>query len=123
MSVVLEPVSDEHEQLNEEEPVANAAYQEVVNEEPVKPEPKRRGRPKKVVDPTAAVVDKPKRGRPKKTLPAETTSIEDSEPASTPAVTPDIDIGHFLLDVMARQRRDGLVQRRATWQQMIRAKL
>lgn len=122
MSVALEPVLDEHEQSHEEEPVAKEEYQEVVTEEPV-PEPKKRGRPKKVVDPSAAVVEKPKRGRPKKTPPAEVASTEDLGPAPTPTVTPDIDIGHFLLDVMARQRRDGLVQQRAHWQHMIRAKL
>ena len=42
MSVVLEPVvSEEHDQSIEQEPAANADYQEqVVDEEPVKPEPK-----------------------------------------------------------------------------------
>ena len=117
MSVVLEPVSDS---AREEVEQPSVVEPDTAEEQPTEPpaqaadiQPKKRGRPRKVVDATE-VTEKPKRGRPRKTPVTE-------EPSNPPV--PDVDIAQFLLSALAHQQKDQLTQRRERWRHLISAKL
>ena len=131
MSIVLETVSDEPAKIEiaETETELATEHSEQVVEEAVpetkQPEPKTRGRPRKVIEETVdARAEKPKRGRPRKIPAAEQNVVpvvETQRPESLDM--PDINIAQLLMNEVVRQQHERVAQRKDQWRNLISVKL
>ena len=110
--------------------VATEHSEQVVEEavpeiEQPKPEPKKRGRPRKVIEETVdAHAEKPKRGRPRKIPAAEQNVVpvvETQRPESLEM--PDINIAQLLMSEVVRQQHERVAQRKDQWRNLISVKL
>ena len=131
MSIVLETVSDEPAKIEIAEKETKVATDEQIVKEAVpeieqpKPEPKKRGRPRKVIEETVdARAEKPKRGRPRKIPAAEQNVVpvvETQRPESLEM--PDINIAQLLMNEVVRQQHERVAQRKDQWRDLISVKL
>ena len=130
MSIVLETVSDEPAKIEIAEKETKVATEQVVEEavpeiEQPKPEPKKRGRPRKVIEETVdARAEKPKRGRPRK-IPAEQNVVPVVESTERPESLemPDINIAQLFMSEIVRQQHERVAQRKDQWRNLISVKL
>ena len=144
MAIVLEPISAEvvDPQINCCEKIdieydkvvvdKAAVVDEVVDlsekkAEKVLPEPKKRGRPRKVLTDVPKSEEKPKRKRPPsrnvKSNILSDNSPEEIENIPTETSLPDIDLRRYLMDTLINQQRNQLTQRRNGWRELVKAKL
>ena len=132
MSIVLETVSEEPAKIEiaekESESELAIEHSEQVVEEAVPeavPEPKKRGRPRKVIEETTDVrAEKPKRGRPRK-IPAEQNVVPVVESTERPESLemPDINIAQLFMSEVVRQQHERVAQRKDQWRNLISVKL
>ena len=91
-----------------------------------KPEPKKRGRPRKVIEETVdARAEKPKRGRPRKIPAAEQNVVPVVESTERPESLemPDINIAQLFMSEIVRQQHERVAQRKDQWRNLISVKL
>ena len=140
MAIVLEPISAEvvdpptnccefvdRKDIEYDKVVVDkaAVVDEVVDlsekkAEKVLPEPKKRGRPRKVLTETAKSEEKLKRKRPpsRNVKSNESSSSQDIENIPT-----ETDLRRYLMDTLINQQRNQLTQRRNGWRELVKAKL
>ena len=147
MAIVLEPISAEvvdpptnccefvdRKDIEYDKVVVDkaAVVDEVVDlsekkAEKVLPEPKKRGRPRKVLTDVPKSEEKPKRKRPPsrnvKSNILSDNSPEEIENIPTETSLPDIDLRRFLMDTLINQQHNQLTQRRNGWRELVKAKL
>ena len=133
MSIVLETVSEEPAKIEiaekESESELAIEHSEQVVEEAVPeavPEPKKRGRPRKVIEETTDVrAEKPKRGRPRK-IPAakqNVVPVVESTERSESLEMSDSNIAQLFMSAVVRQQHAHLAQKKDQWRNLISAKL
>ena len=146
MAIVLEPISAEvvdpptnccefvdrkdieyDKVVVEKSDVDEAAAVVPTEVEKVLPEPKKRGRPRKVLTDVPKSEEKPKRKRPPsrnvKSNILSDNSPEEIENIPTETSLPDIDLRRYLMDTLINQQRNQLTQRRNGWRELVKAKL
>ena len=138
MAIVLEPISAEvvDPQINccekidieydkvvvEKSDVDEAAAVVPTEVEKVLPEPKKRGRPRKVLTDVPKSEEKPKRKRPPSRN-VKSNILSDNSPEEIENIPTETDLRRYLMDTLINQQRNQLTQRRNGWRELVKAKL